>query len=136
MDSVGYVLCNSPRSLLARQHLILSHFVHLTLVNLNDDSHKHVEEEHIEYDDDDDMEQSEQWLVLNLRLLVNLYRTYHLLLNIIQALSRLNQEDHNHALANVIKVNIVVLPFAPIAQTVPLSLDQLFLLLGRKFCLL
>ena len=87
MESVGDVLSDRPCSLLARKHLVLGHFVHLTLVDLNNDAHEHVEEEDVEDDDDDDMEQSEQWLVLNLRLLINSYRTYHLLLNIIQALS-------------------------------------------------
>ena len=33
-------------------------------------------------------------------------------------------------------MNVVVLPFATIAQTVPLRLDQLFLLLARKLRLL
>ena len=107
---VCYVLNDSPGPLIAVEHQIVRDFIHLTFVNFDHDSDKHVEEEHVEDHDDDSVQQSKHWLLMLLRCLVYAIRTDHFVLCVVNSLARLNDEDESQTLQNVVEMNVVILP--------------------------
>ena len=98
----------------------------LRLVNLDHNTHKHVEEKNSEHQDQYRVQQSIAIVRLSFLDPVEASGVNHGQVEVFEALPPLQNKDQHHALKGVVKVyRVGGLPLASIVDAVPLVFDQI-----------